>query len=234
MASKPNKTKVYEYLKHAILTLALPPGHDLDEAKLCLSHQVSRTPLRDVFRRLAGEGYVAIRENRGARVAEMGHQTLRDFFLAAPMIYSAILRLAAAQATRLQIDALKRSQADFKAALQADDVAARALANTQFHEITGQMAGNVYLIPSFQRLLIDHTRISMTFFKANDPDRDGRLDAASRQHDAMIAAIETADQRAAADLAMQHWDLSRHSIAQFVMPDPLEMPLGDLLEIAGG
>lgn len=225
-SKKPSKSDVLDHLRHAILTQALAPGADLDEATLSEEWQLSRTPLRDVLRQLAGEGYVDIRQNRGARVAEMSHTTLRDFFLAAPMIYGAILRLAAANATDVQIAALKDAQEHFKATLRSGDIAARALANNHFHEITGQMAGNVYLLPSFRRLLIDHARISMTFFRPRDAETAQNLDMASQQHDAIIAAIEAGDADAAAELAIQHWNLSRDNIEHFVMPRGLDLPLG--------
>ena len=224
--AKATKADLIDHLRHAILTQALAPGADLDEATLSEQWQMSRTPLRDVLRQLAGEGFVDIRENRGARVAEMSHTTLRDFFLAAPMIYGAILRLAATGATEVQIAALKDAQSRFKSTLRNGDVAARALANNHFHEVTGQMAGNVYLLPSFQRLLIDHARISMTFFRPRDAKTAENLDLASQQHDAIIAAIEAGDADAAADLAIQHWNLSRDNIEQFVMPRGLDLPLG--------
>ncbi|MBD3662385.1 GntR family transcriptional regulator [Sulfitobacter aestuariivivens] len=225
--SKPTKTDVLDALRHLILVQELAPGADLDEASLAARYQLSRTPLRDVLRQLAGEGYVEIRENRGARVAAMSHTTLRDFFLAAPMVYGAILRLAARNARPLQIAALKEAQKTFRASLRSGDIAARALANNHFHDVTGQMAANIYLQPSFQRLLIDHARISMTFFRPADPEMAENLDKASQQHDAIIAAIEAGDEAAAAALAIDHWNLSRDRIEQFVMPAALDMTLGD-------
>ena len=39
------------------------------------------------------------------------------------------------------------------------------LENNRFHEIMGEMSGNVYLQPSLGRLLIDHARIGHTFFR---------------------------------------------------------------------
>ncbi len=90
----------------------------MDEASLSEEFSLSRTPLREVLRQLAGEGYVDLRENRGARVSEMSHTTLRDFFLAAPMMYGAVLQLAAKNARPEQIVALKAAQQDFKAALR--------------------------------------------------------------------------------------------------------------------
>ncbi|MGJ8625648.1 MAG: GntR family transcriptional regulator [Sulfitobacter sp.] len=225
-ATKFTKSDVLYHLRHAILTQELAPGADLDEATLSEQWGLSRTPLRDVLRQLAGEGFLDIRANRGARVSEMSHRTLRDFFLAAPMIYGAVLRLAAQNAQDLQIAKLKDAQVAFKKALRGGDIAARALANNHFHEVTGQMAGNIYLLPSFQRLLIDHARISMTFFRPQDTEMAENLTRASEQHDAIIAAIESGDENAAAALAIDHWNLSRGRIEQFVMPTGLDLQLG--------
>lgn len=224
--ARQRKADLAAHLKNAVLTLALRPGADLDEAALCEDFSLSRTPLREVFRHLAGEGYVELRENRGARVSEMSHTTLRDFFQAAPMVYGAILRLAAKNAQPEQIAALKAAQADFKAALRTGSGAARALANNRFHEITGEMAGNVYLLPSFRRLLIDHARISMTFYRPQNREMADKVAEASAQHDAIIAAIEAGDEAAAGQLADAHWNLSRDRIEVFVMPAGLDLPLG--------
>ena len=56
-STKSPKDIAYEALKTAILTLDLSPGEDLDETRLCAEYGLSRTPLRDVFQRLTGEGY---------------------------------------------------------------------------------------------------------------------------------------------------------------------------------
>jgi DNA-binding GntR family transcriptional regulator len=220
------KDIAYEALKTAILTLDLRPGDDLDESRLSAEHGLSRTPMRDVFQRLAGEGYVDLRQNRGARVSEMSHTTLRDFFLAAPMIYGAILQLAAQNARAAQIEELKQTQSRFREVLRKGSARERALVNNRFHEITGEMAGNVYLLPSFRRLLIDHARISMTFYRPRDDDMARNVSEAADQHDRIIAAIEAGDSDAAAALATQHWNLSRHRIELFVMPGGLDLPLG--------
>lgn len=222
------KDALYQHLRVSILTLALAPGSDLDEGAYLATFSLSRTPLREVFRQLAGEGYLSVRKNRGVRVSEMSHTSLRDFFLAAPMIYGAILRLAATNATLEQIAMLKAAQAHFTATLRSGTAADRALANNRFHEITGDMAGNAYLLPSFSRLLIDHARIGMTFYQPQSSDMADNLNTASAQHDAIIAAIEARNPEETARLAEAHWRLSRDQIAQFVMPAALDIPLADL------
>ncbi|RMF41263.1 MAG: GntR family transcriptional regulator [Alphaproteobacteria bacterium] len=227
-ASRNRKAELHEHLRMAILTMRLRPGADLDETRLAEEFALSRTPLREVLRQLAGEGYVDLRENRGARVSEMSHVTLRDFFLAAPMIYGAILQLAAQNARPGQIEALKAAQERFRAALRSGSTAERALANNRFHEITGEMAGNIYLLPSFSRLLIDHARISMTFYRPRDAEMARDVAVACDQHDAIIAAIAAGDATEAARLATAHWALSRDRIEQFVMPAGLDAPLGQI------
>ena len=220
------KSAAYEDLKRAILTLEREPGSPLEESELCDQYGLSRTPLREVLQQLSGEGYVTLQLHRGARVSDMTHYTLRDFFLAAPLIYSAVLRLAVQNATPRQIEALKDAQDAFRAALESSDTTERALTNDQFHRITGHMAGNSYLLASLDRLLIDHTRIAMTFFRPKAGANDDRLELASQQHDEMIACIESGDEDRASELALEHWALSRDQIELFVMPEGLEAPLG--------
>ena len=226
MPAKDRKAALLADLKRAILTTELRPGEDLDEVAICARFGLSRTPVREVFRDLDGLGFLDLRENRGPRVAELSHTTLRDFFLAAPMIYGAVLRLAARNATTPQIAALKLAQEAFRTALREGNSVERTLANNRFHEITGEMAGNTYLLPSFQRLLIDHARIGMTFFRPQTNDMAANLSEASAQHDEIIAAIEAGDETRAAQLADDHWNLSRHQIELFVMPTALDVPMG--------
>ena len=233
-AAKSKKTLFYDAIKASVLTLELRPGADLDEARLSEEFSLSRTPLREVFRQLVGEGYLDLRENRGARVSEMTHTTLRDFFLTAPMIYGAVLRLAAKNATQMQVKDLQCAQDAFKTALHKGTSADRAIANNRFHEITGEMADNVYLLPSFHRLLIDHSRISMTFYQPSDRTMVENVSKASDQHDQIIAAIVAKDEDTSAQLATDHWNLSRDQIERFVMPASLDMPLGSLPNAAEG
>jgi DNA-binding GntR family transcriptional regulator len=140
---KSAKNSLYDDLKRQILTVELEPDEDLDEVILSERYGLSRTPVREIFRRLAGEGYVDIRENRGTRVVPMNHSTLRDFFLVAPMIYAAIGRLAVQNFKPRQLSELKDTQERFRAASKTEDALSMVLENNRFHEIMGEMSGNV-------------------------------------------------------------------------------------------
>ena len=216
-----DKKAIYDDLKKRILTLELEPGAALDEASLSEAYRISRTPLREILRGLAGEGWVEIVNNRGAYVSSMSHKVLRDFFVTAPMIYSAVGRLAAEHARPAQIDRIKQIQESFRAAIESGSSADMVYWNQCFHALMGEMADNPYLKPSYDRLLIDHARISQTFYRPRDPEMQSRNQQALAHHDAMIAAIEAGDGQAMVDLIVEHWALSHDLIEYFVKPDPL-------------
>lgn len=226
VSSVGKKASCIDDLRQRILTLALQPGAYLDEVELGKTYGISRPPVREALRQLAGEGYVTLHENRGAQVTPMTHTTLRNFFMAAPMVYAAVARLAAQHATAQQVNQLKQIQFSFRHAIRNGDVSARALQNERFHAAMGEVAGNEYLLPSLRRLLIDHTRISMTFYNPRLASFAKQQSIAADQHDQFIDLIATGDADAAAHLAVSHWELSRAQIEQFVTPESIEMPLG--------
>jgi DNA-binding GntR family transcriptional regulator len=228
---KGGKDSLYEDLKRRILTMELDPDMDLDEATLCESYGLSRTPVRETFRRLAGEGYVEVRENRGTRVSPMTHATLRQFFLVAPMVYAAIGRLATRNFKARQLVQLRDTQERFRAATDTRDALEMVIENNRFHEIIGEMSGNPYLRPSLGRLLIDHARIGHTFFRPRDAEMERRLGVAVEHHDGFIAAIAAHDEDAVVDLVFDHWELSRENMEFFIAPRGLK---ADALVETGG
>ena len=216
-----DKQAIYDDLKKQILTLELEPGAALDEARLSAHYSISRTPLREILRGLAGEGCVEIVNHRGASVSSMSHKVLRDFFVTAPMIYSAIGRLAAENARPTQVEQIREIQEKFRGAIEAGSSADMVYWNQCFHALMGEMADNPYLKPSYDRLLIDHARISQTFYRPRDTEMASRMYRALEHHDDMIAAIEAGDSESVVELIVEHWELSRDLIEYFVKPDPL-------------
>jgi len=219
---KSGKNSLYDDLKRQILTMELDPDEDLDEVSISERYGLSRTPVRDIFRRLAGEGYIDIRENRGARVIPMNHSTLRNFFMVAPMIYAAIGRLAVQNFKPRQLSELKDTQERFRAASMTGDTLTMVLENNRFHEIMGEMSGNVYLRPSLGRLLIDHARIGHTFFHPRNDDMRQRLRLAVEHHDSFITAINAHDEDAVVDLVFEHWELSRENMELYIAPEGMK------------
>lgn len=218
---KGGKTALYEMLKRRILTLELAPDQDLDEVSLSEEYGISRTPVRDILRQLAGEGYIDIRENRGARVIPMNHETLRDFFLVAPMIYEAVGRLAVLNWRPWQMERLRECQERFRSAIDRREPEIMVVENTRFHALVGEMANSAFLKPTLSKLLIDHARIGYTFFRPTTPETERSLTRSCEHHDEMIAALEARDEATFVNLVFEHWSLSRWNMEAFIAPQGL-------------
>lgn len=217
-----SKTTIYEDLKRQILTMELAPDEVLDELTLSERYGISRTPIREIFRRLEGEGYVQIRENRGTRVVPMDHTTLRSFFQVAPMVYAAIGRLAVHNFRPQQLEELKATQMRFRKATEERDAFAMVLENNRFHAVMGEMADNKYLQASLDRLLIDHARIGDTVYRPHNEEMERNLQMAVSQHDLFIEAIERRDEEAVARLVFEHWEPARQNMKMYVVPQGMQ------------
>jgi DNA-binding GntR family transcriptional regulator len=215
------KDHFYQDLKRKILTLELSPGSALDELSLSTEYQISRTPLREIFQKLSGEGYIEIISNRGAMVSSMDYHTIRNFFITAPMVYSSIGRLATQNATREQLNELQDAQDSFRGTVENSSLEGMVFYNDSFHRIIGDMANNPFLKPSYDRLLIDHTRIGRTFYRANSDEMLRDLNEAVDHHEAMIEYIAIGDSERMVELTQAHWDLSKAHMERYVQPDPL-------------
>lgn len=220
------KNLLLETLKRRVISMDLKPGSSIDEMTLCEEFSLSRSPVRELIRQLASEGYLELEANRGARVATMSYQSLRNFFLASPLIYTATSQLAATNATNEDIACLKEIQKNFKEAIAANNLEDRVYLNNRFHHEIGRIARNPYLMPTLERVLIDHARLGNVFYKApatHDMNED--LQKAVDQHDAIIDAIEQHNVVKVSELIKAHMDLSRQRMTEYVVPTPLDLQI---------
>lgn len=213
-------------LKRRIISMELPPGASIDEVALSEEFGLSRPPVRELIRQMAAEGYLELEANRGARVSSMSHQSLRNFYLAAPLIYISTTQLAAANASTEEINELKKVQLLFRDAIRKNDIEARVYYNNIFHLEIGKMAHNPYLMPSLERVLIDHARLGKIFYRhPPTPNMQADLDKAVLQHDQIIEAIETHNVNEAGEIVRAHMDLSRRRMTEYVVPPAVEVPV---------
>lgn len=225
-AAPDRKTLLGDMLRERIVSMELAPGAVVDELALSEEFGLSRPPVRELMRQLAAEGYIELEANRAARVSSMGHDSLRNFFLAAPLIYIATTQLAAANATPADIETLKGIQQQFKTAIAEHDVKARVLFNNEFHLEIGKIARNDYLLPSLRRVLIDHARLGKIFYRfPTTPDMQQDSDTAVSQHDQIIACIERHDVEAVGEIVREHMELSRRRMAEYAAPVGIDVSL---------
>lgn len=100
--------QAYDWLKTEILAGRLRPGDPLSENEIAQRLGVSRTPVREAFVRLAGEGLLAVRPQVGTSVAPIDVDAVADSQFLRETIESRTVALAAARATEADARELRR------------------------------------------------------------------------------------------------------------------------------
>ena len=91
----PRLQEVYEALRMAVLRGEMRPGEAISEARVAARFGVSRTPVREAFRRLAGEGYLRIVPQVGTFVAPIPLVAVSDNHFVRETLECRTVRLAA-------------------------------------------------------------------------------------------------------------------------------------------
>jgi DNA-binding GntR family transcriptional regulator len=193
---RPLSDQVYDTLKRAILHGELLPATKLTESEIARNLNVSPTPVREAFRRLAAEGLVAIAPWRGVRVQSVSDRDMIDTYQCREVLEGLACRLAAARIDASGIAELKRLLATSRRARSASEV---ARCNTELHNIIFSCAANAKLTAL---LGLFHTVIqrdrSLTAYNAK---RRGEIHA---EHAAIIEALERRDAEAAEQAMRRH------------------------------
>jgi len=194
---------VYLKLKEQILSLELPPGAALSEQDMAAAFQVSRTPVRESFVRLAQEDLVQVLPQRGTFVSLIDTEHALEARFMREQLERAVVRLACESfpADRLaELDANLSSQ---RAALEARDEKRMFELDEAFHRaiFEGCRKINTWTLLQQAKTHLDRTRhMSLA------PDRDWRHLYA--QHRAIADAIGKRDADLAERTMREHLQLT--------------------------
>jgi DNA-binding GntR family transcriptional regulator len=106
-AGAANRTSMaYDCLKNSIFTNELKPGDHLSEKQVAESLGISRTPVREAIKVLAGEGLVEIHNGVGVFIKQVTIKEISDLFEVRAALECAALRSALDQISDLEIEGL--------------------------------------------------------------------------------------------------------------------------------
>jgi DNA-binding GntR family transcriptional regulator len=136
---------VYAGLRRAIIEQALSPGDKLPEDTIGESFGVSRTLVRSALTRLAGEGLVEQRRNKGAAVASPSLSSARDIFDVRRQLEDLVVQRLAGCLTSAQAATLRAHVERERSAQGRDGPESIRLAG-EFHILLAEMTGNTLLV----------------------------------------------------------------------------------------
>ncbi len=143
---------IADRLRDLIVTEELPAGTPLRERALAERLGVSRTPLRDALKALAGEGLVDLQPNRGAVVATLSEALIAEKLGVLAVLEGYAGELAAVRASDAEIAEISALQHELMAAFARRDRAAYFRLNQAIHHAFLEAAGNGTLTALHSRL----------------------------------------------------------------------------------
>ena len=194
---------IYQRMVQTIRNHQLQPGTKLGEDRLASAFGVSRTRIRPVLARLAGEQVVTLTPNRGATVARPTEQEAREVFQARALIEPTLVSafMACAMDAEFQILGQCIAQEEF-ARMQGDRHRAIRLAG-EFHLHIATFAQHQTLGRIMGELV---SRTSLVLMAYGQPSALAAAAATSacgcHDHRALLDAMRLGD-RALAELLMQ-------------------------------
>ena len=203
----PLGTRAADDLRRAILIGRYQPGERLVEDRLSAELGISRVPIREALRTLAGDGLVEVRPNRGATVAVISAEMARDLIEVRAMLEGLNARLAARHQQAQIIAELRRVLAAGNAAAVSGNVADLVRLNGEFHDKLAEASRNAILW-DIMRTLRERTGL---VFARNTAAR-AVLDW--DEHSQILAAVIDGDEEFAALLATRHVRRAGESAAE--------------------
>jgi DNA-binding GntR family transcriptional regulator len=191
--------QVYGVIRERILSGDLPRGARVHQEDVAADLGVSRTPVREALRRLAAEGLIEMRTNRGARVTDLGPDDMRMPYEARLVVEPGAARLAAQSEHAEARVRMRRAVDEQRRAIP--DVPGTFAANREFHIALAAASGNAFLLQFIEHLWVARIGEAIYEHQAESPERMS-LDA--DEHEAILDAIEAGDARRAESLTRKH------------------------------
>lgn len=138
--SAPVGPQIYDLLRNAIITAELPPATRVSESEFAARYGVSRQPVREAFIKLAEEGLVDVRPQRGTYISRISQDAVMNARFVREAVEADIVRELAADPDRVLIERLEAALAEQRASLDGPPEAFIALDET-FHRMLAQACG---------------------------------------------------------------------------------------------
>lgn len=179
---------VVERLRDLIVQGELAPESKLNERVLSAQLGISRTPLREAIKYLASEGLVELLPNRGAKVAALRPEKVKEIFAVMGALEALAGELACANAQAADIAEIRALHYEMLAYHARADLANYFRCNQAIHMKLLECTGNATLAEVY-RSLNAHARRARYIANLSRE----RWDAAVREHEDILAALVARD-----------------------------------------
>jgi DNA-binding GntR family transcriptional regulator len=191
--------RAYDFVKAQILNLDIKPGDYITDTDTAQKLEISRTPVREAFRRLEHEGLLIYEPRRGWRVYSLSLEDIHDIFDMKLAIEGSIAHKAARSENEQARDELRKLLAELRTAGKDQDVDRWLVIDHDIHALIFELAGNQLAQQLIDQINDRYHRVRVGFVA-----RTGRLERSLAEHEAFIEAILARDPAAAEGKIVEH------------------------------
>jgi DNA-binding GntR family transcriptional regulator len=189
---------VFRKLKQAILRGTLKPGVRLYQAELSRTYGVSRAPVRDAIRRLAGEGLVTI-SGQSAHVSAVSLDEFLEIYRIREVLEAMAARLSVPKTTKATLTHLERILEEMEKISYDDNLTDWLELNRKFHFDSYAACESPILLRTIGKLWD-----STDYCRKRYATLTGNLEHANQSHRDLFDALAKRDVRQYVRLCRNH------------------------------
>lgn len=186
------KEKVYVQLKNEIISQRLREGHQVTEEEIVKRFEISRTPVREIFRRLEHDGLVKNIPYKGTYVSDLRKEDIEEILDIRYALESFAAKCTAEKINKEEIKKFTELELKFKEAVKTQNSVLSFESDTQLHDLILEIAGNKRIHSIITNLMGQIHRIR--FISGHMP---GRLNTTAGEHFEIIKALKKKDPESA-------------------------------------
>ena len=191
--------RAYDYVKAQIMNLGIKPGDYITDTETAQKLRISRTPVREAFRRLEHEGLLIYEARRGWRVYSLSLDDIHDIFQIKLAIEGMIAGKAALSHDQEARGELRMYLDELCQAVQEGDTGRWLELDAEIHALIFEMAGNRLAQQVIENINDRYHRVRIGFIA-----RTGRIERSLVEHQAFIEAILAGNEQAAEQKMKEH------------------------------
>ncbi|NLD52238.1 MAG: GntR family transcriptional regulator [Clostridiales bacterium] len=210
--SKPIREIAYETLKHAIITGEIPAGSRIVETVYANKLHISRTPLREAFRKLELDGLVSCEQRRGVVVRAFTIEDIEEIFSIRNALWALIMPSIIDNVSEEDLTEIRELLTRMDAAQIAEDVDSLAKLNRQFHRRIERISGKKRILR-----VIDSQEEYIMRFSTMTIASIVRRSNAHQEHHQILDCLEKRDLKRLDQLMKHHLEESKQACLHVVV-----------------
>jgi DNA-binding GntR family transcriptional regulator len=195
---RPLRDEAYVAIRRAIVNGDIKPGETLNERALAEQLGLSRSPIREAFRRLEQEGLVAFTRQHTV-VQQLSLDRVIELYQIRQQLEGLVARLAARNYQLTDLNRLDGALNQMCSAIQVGNNQLASDEGIKFHEILADIAGNHRLASLLTSMTEEIQRFRHLYVKVVTRSQDA-LD----EHRQILAAVAAKDEGLSEELMSEH------------------------------